>query len=81
MHDATNKQTQVDAETREEVGGLLRTPDAAEHLDVSARTLEDWRLRSIGPPYVRFGVGTIRYRISDLDAWVQAHVVNPDDPR
>ena len=35
--------------------------------------LEAWRLRGVGPAYVRVG-GLRRYRRGDLDAWVAAHV-------
>ncbi|SKB74897.1 helix-turn-helix transcriptional regulator [Sphingopyxis flava] len=46
----------------------LRTPDAALHLGLSARTLEKHRCFGTGPKYLKLG-GRIVYEISDLDAW------------
>jgi hypothetical protein len=52
---------------------LLTTAEAAAYLGRSPRTLQNWRnnLRT-GPRYsgVRNG---IRYRLSDLDAWISAN--------
>lgn len=49
---------------------FLRTPDAAVHLGLSARTLEKHRCYGTGPVYRKLG-GRIVYAISDLDAWAQ----------
>lgn len=51
---------------------LLTTPEAAETLRLSARTLIRWRVERKGPPIVRAG-RRIMYRASDLDAWLQRH--------
>ena len=48
----------------------LRTPDAAVHLGLSARTLEKHRTYGTGPLYRKLG-GRIVYLISDLDAWAE----------
>ncbi|HVS63278.1 MAG TPA: helix-turn-helix domain-containing protein [Thermoanaerobaculia bacterium] len=49
------------------------TPRAAEVLDVSRRTLEAWRVRGGGPPYVVLSAtgrrGAVRYRLDELLAW------------
>ena len=45
---------------------------AAEYLSVSARILEDWRRAGTGPAWHRAGGRLIRYRLSDVDAWVEA---------
>ena len=50
------------------VARYLRTPDAAVHLGLSARTLEKHRCFGTGPLYRKLG-GRIVYRITDLDAW------------
>ena len=47
---------------------LLTTHEAAEHLNISPRTLEKWRLRGVGPVYLRFG-RAVRYNIADLDLY------------
>lgn len=41
-------------------------PDTAQALDTSERTLESWRLKGIGPEYVRLGGRLVRYRGSAL---------------
>ncbi len=46
----------------------LKTPDAAVHLGLSARTLEKHRCYGTGPVFRRLG-GRIVYAIDDLDAW------------
>src|SRR5690606_8265946 len=46
----------------------LKTPDAAIHLGLSARTLEKHRCFGTGPIFRKLG-GRIVYAIDDLDAW------------
>lgn len=46
----------------------LKTPDAAVHLGLSARTLEKHRCYGTGPIFRKLG-GRIVYAIDDLDAW------------
>jgi predicted DNA-binding transcriptional regulator AlpA len=46
----------------------------ADYLHTSPRTLEDWRYRRTGPPYMRVG-GQIRYRRADVDAWLATQTV------
>ncbi|NJL27402.1 MAG: helix-turn-helix domain-containing protein [Thermoanaerobaculia bacterium] len=50
---------------------LLTSVEAARHLGFSPRTLENWRLSGAGPAYLRVSARCVRYRQSDLDAWVQ----------
>lgn len=57
---------------------LLDTEQAAEHLGVSARTLEGWRHLRQGPPFARLG-RVIRYRADDLDAFIAARTVVPEE--
>lgn len=47
--------------------------DVALRLNVSERTLANWRWLGTGPKFVKFGNGRsapIRYRRSDVDQWV-----------
>lgn len=53
---------------------LLSTSETAQLLGVSIRTLEGWRFRGGGPRYVKAGGRMVRYRLSDLDEWVDAQV-------
>ena len=41
----------------------------------SARTLEAWRHRGYGPPFLRLSPRLVRYRASDIDRWLAARVV------
>jgi predicted DNA-binding transcriptional regulator AlpA len=49
---------------------LLSEIEAARYLSVSVRTLQAWRVRGGGPIFCRLGLRAIRYRQSDLDAFV-----------
>ena len=49
---------------------LLNTEQAATFLNLSPTTLTTWRVRrSDGPPYVRIG-RAVRYRLDDLQSWL-----------
>jgi hypothetical protein len=50
---------------------LLTEVAAAKHLTLSVRTLQAWRCRGEGPPFVRAG-RAIRYCLADLQAWIAA---------
>lgn len=49
---------------------LVSQERAAEILGVSERFLERRRVRGGGPPFVRVSPRAIRYRVSDLEAWI-----------
>ena len=49
---------------------ILLTPDAARFIGAKESTLEKWRLRGDGPPFIRIGPRKIGYLRSDLDAWL-----------
>ena len=50
--------------------------EAAEILGVSVRTMEAWRQCNEGPTYIHIG-RRVRYRISDLEAYVAEKTVVP----
>lgn len=54
---------------------ILTIDQAAAYLAIPKATLYTWRTRraGFGPPAVKMG-GCLRYRRSDLDAWVAQHV-------
>ena len=55
---------------------LLDPRQAATRLGLpSARTLESWRCRGYGPPFVRLSPRLVRYRAIDIDRWLAARVV------
>lgn len=49
--------------------GLYSTKEAARYLNLSYRTLEDWRLNGFGPPFIRIGRRAM-YRKCDLDLFI-----------
>jgi predicted DNA-binding transcriptional regulator AlpA len=49
----------------------LSASSVSARLGLSRRTLERWRDRGGGPPYVRFG-GRVFYRTSDVEGWLSA---------
>jgi excisionase family DNA binding protein len=49
---------------------LLTEREAANLLSISSRTLQAWRSNGGGPTFVRVG-RVIRYRRSDLIAWIE----------
>jgi excisionase family DNA binding protein len=53
---------------------LLDQREAARLLRLSERTLERLRLQGGGPSFVKCG-RSVRYRESDLDAWIAARVI------
>jgi hypothetical protein len=58
---------------------LLTEVQAADLLKLSVRTLQAWRVRGIGPAYVR-ARRAIRYRRRDLVAWMDANTVASTRP-
>lgn len=49
---------------------LLTTAEAATYLSLSARTLEGWRSKGVGPVFVKQAGRAVRYREEDLESWV-----------
>jgi len=70
---STTNDTNVEA-------GILTINQAAAYLSIPKATLYTWRTRRVGfgPRAVKLG-GCLRYRRSDLDAWVAEHVETFDD--
>lgn len=46
----------------------------AEYIGISTQVAAHQRYRGNGPKYVRMGPRTIRYRKSDVDAWLEQNV-------
>lgn len=63
-----------------ESGGILTIDQAAAYLAIPKATLYTWRTRRVGfgPRAVKMG-GCLRYRRSDLDAWIVGHLEPTDD--
>ena len=54
----------------------LTTAELSKELGLKSVTLDAWRQRGEGPPYVRLG-RAVRYLRADVDAWVLARRVGP----
>ena len=52
--------------------GLLTPDELAKRIKVDVGTLQNWRSRGIGIPYVKFGTShkaPVRYRLEDVINW------------
>jgi len=58
-----------------QTGRLMPEQEAAEHLGISVRTLQAWRVKGGGPKYSKIG-RSVRYRLCDLDAFIEANLTN-----
>lgn len=58
---------------------VLTEYEAAQLSRFSPRTLQAWRQRNSGPPFIRVG-RSVRYWQSAVIAWMQQQVCNPDGP-
>jgi predicted DNA-binding transcriptional regulator AlpA len=56
---------------------LLTTEQAATKLGLSERTLEAWRSRGEGPPFLRVGPRRVAYSLNDLDSWLRLRRCDP----
>lgn len=49
---------------------FLNTTQLADRLTNRKNTIEGWRVKGIGPRYVKIG-RLVRYRIEDVEAWLE----------
>jgi excisionase family DNA binding protein len=59
---------------------ILNTTEAAGYVRLGKATLERFRLTGEGPSFIRLG-GAVRYRLSDLDAWMESRVARSTSDR
>jgi hypothetical protein len=55
---------------------LLTEADAAAYLRLTRRALQAWRYQGRGPRFVKISRRAVRYRIDDLEAFVEACLRN-----
>jgi len=53
----------------------LTLAQLAERLQVTERTIYEWNVTGFGPPYIRAG-RMCRYRLSDIETWEQANLID-----
>lgn len=58
---------------------ILSRKDAAKFLGVAVITMDTWRARGEGPPYLRVGPRRIAFRQSDLERWLDSQRVATSD--
>ena len=61
--------------TKSEALQLLNTEEAASLLGVNNIIMETWRRKGAGPRYIRINQKCVRYRLGDLAAFQDAHIV------
>ena len=54
---------------------LFNTEQAGEFLSISPKTLRTWRCLGRGPAFIAISSHSVRYRVEDLKAWADAHLV------
>ena len=57
---------------------FLTVSEAADYLGISKKTLQRWRLDHKGPAYAKLNNKLIRYRLADLDEWMNQQLVSHD---
>jgi predicted GIY-YIG superfamily endonuclease len=53
---------------------LVSEQEAADALGMTPRTMQEWRRRGGGPPFVRISSRCVRYRPDDLREWAGARI-------
>ena len=48
---------------------LLTDVEVSKLTGLGRTTLQQWRIRKMGPPYIKLG-GVVRYRREDIDLWL-----------
>lgn len=59
---------------------LLSETEAAALLALRVTTLRNWRARRIGPKYSKIGARAVRYRVADVQAFIDAGVRDGAQP-
>ena len=59
---------------------VLNTREAADYVRLGKNTLERFRLTGEGPSFLKLG-GSVRYRQTDLDLWMESRLTNSTSER
>ncbi len=62
--------------TTQDPNALVDEREAASLLCYSVRGLQNWRHRGGGPRFVKVSARSVRYRRSDLLAWIEERVIS-----
>lgn len=66
------------ASTGQNGGGYLTYAELEQHIGVKTGTLYSWVSRRV-IPFVRVGPRVVRFRRTEIDAWLEEHSVRPDE--
>lgn len=58
---------------------LAEPKSVAEYMGTSPQNLAQMRYRGTGPNFVKLGHRAIRYRWSDVEAWIEANTLSQSD--
>ena len=58
--------------------GTVDEHQAADYLSVAVNTLRKWRSLGEGPAFVKLGRRVV-YRLTDLERWLEAHLIDGED--
>ncbi|MCV7010361.1 DNA-binding protein [Mycobacterium gordonae] len=53
---------------------MLKAEELAPLVGTSVNQLAQWRFHGDGPPFIKFGRRSVRYRWSDVQAWCDANL-------
>lgn len=51
---------------------FLKTPEAAKRVGLAPSTFEKFRVRGVGPAYLRLSPRRVVYDVATLDAWARS---------
>lgn len=68
--DSTAQSSAISQRGHDESPALLPPKKVAAMLSVTVRTLEAWRYRGEGPAWLVVSARCVRYRRSDVEAWL-----------
>lgn len=51
---------------------LMKTDELAALWQLRPKTLDNWRSRRVGPPFVKINGGAVRYSRAAVDEWLAA---------
>ena len=58
---------------------LINEKKAAEILDFKIQTLRNRRFKGMPPKYVKMSSRAVRYRMEDLEAFIEEHTIDPEN--
>lgn len=69
----------TDGDENAEPPVLASTKQVSRRYGIPERTLEHKRYMGNGPPYVRVGARCVRYRLSDVERWLNERTIETTD--